>query len=384
MTPLTVEEVTSRADLERYRAEWSELVEQAGGNLFASDLYVIPFLDSIWRDRPMRFLFVREGNRLVGLVPFLKRRAGPVLCKGEASIVPAESGLPAGMLHRGDAAAVLDAAFDHLGSRRGRLAAAFRHADLGSPEPAAIEAAALRHGLIVARRPVPPSCVVRLDGSWDAYLCSRSRHFRSELKRKLKKLEAAGAVRRVTASSPDEVEAVLPDVMKIEERSWKHAQRSSLVADAKEWDRLRRLALLGAERGAARLHLIYVNEAPVGHVSCLVHRRTLYALKTSFDEAFRAHSPGAALFEQALRHAFEERLEAFEFLGIESRWKNEMATEVREQVDLCVFSRTKLRCRACHLYQDRLLPLVKSWLPARDAARHKLVWLWSERGHVRS
>lgn len=191
-------------------------------------------------------------------------------------------------------------------------------------------------------------------------------------------------MRRVTTSSPGEVEAVLPDVMKIEERSWKHAQRSSLVADAKEWDRLRRHALLGAERGAARLHLIYANEAPVGHVSCLVHRRTLYALKTSFDEAFRDCSPGAALFEQALRRAFEDRLEAFEFLGIESRWKNEMATEVREQVDMCVFSRSKLRCRMCWLYQDRVLPLARSWLPALEAAKRRLSWQWPERGHVRS
>lgn len=140
----------------------------------------------------MRFLFVREGDRLVGLVPFLKRRAGPVLCKGEASVVPAESGLPAGMLHRGAAAGVLDAAFGHLGSRRRRLAAAFRHADLGLPEPAAIEAVALRHGLMVARRPVLPSCVVRLEGSWDAYLRSRSRHFRSELKRKVKSWSPPG------------------------------------------------------------------------------------------------------------------------------------------------------------------------------------------------
>lgn len=384
MTPLTVEEVTCRADLERYRGEWAELVETAGGNLFSSDLYVVPFLESIWRDRPLRFLFVREGNRLVGLVPFLKRRAGPVLCKGEPSVVPAEGGLPAGMLHRGDTAAVLDAAFRHLGAPHGRLAAIFRHADLGSPEPAAIEAIARRHGLIVVRRPVPPSCVVRLGGSWDAYLSSRSRHFRSELKRKLKKLESAGAVRRVTACRPDEVEAVLPDVMKIEQGSWKQGQRASLTADAREGDRIRRLARLGAERGATRVHLIYLDEAPMGHVICLVHRGIQYALKTSFDEAYRAHSPGAALFDLALRHAFEERLEAFEFLGIESRWKHEMATEARQQVDLCVFSRGKLRCRACHLYQDHLLPLVKGHLPAQDALKQKLLWRWYERGRVRS
>ncbi len=384
MTRLTVEEVTCRADLERYRHEWAGLVDEAEGNLFASDLYVIPSLESTWRDRPMRFLFVRDGDRLVGLVPFLKRRAGPLFCTGEPSVAPAESGLPAGMLLLGDVAGVLEAALGHLRARGGRVAAIVRHADLGSPAPAAIEAIARRHGMMTALRPVPPSCVVRLDGSWEAYLASRSRHFRSELKRKLKKLESAGDLRRVSATRPDEIEAALPDLQKIERSSWKHAQRTSLADDAGEWERIERLARLSAERGAARLQLLYLDGVPVGHVFGLVQRRTLYALQTSFGEAFRELSPGAALFELALRRAFEEGLANFEFLGIESRWKNEMATEVREQVDLCVFSRSKLRCHACWLYQERLLPLARSWLPAREEARRRLGWLRPERGQVRS
>jgi CelD/BcsL family acetyltransferase involved in cellulose biosynthesis len=384
MSSLAVEEVESRSALEPLREEWQELVHSVRGSFFATDLFVCSYLDSKWLDRPMRVLFVRDERRLVAVFPFVCRSAPTDWCRGTNLSLPSESGLPGSILASGSRDHVLDAVFEHLAARHPRFAVSFRHLATGSDVAEAVRNAARRNGLLFTQRPVRGSCVLRLEGTWERYLASRKGHLRNEIKRKLKNLEASGAVRRVTAESPSEVEPALVDVLRVEERSWKQETGTSIAAHRSEVDLFRRLALHGSSRGATRIHLIYLDDVPISHVLSMVHEGRYYAIKTSYDQSFRSLSPGVAVFEFALRYAFEARLEDFEFLGVDSRWKTEMATYVRRQADVCVFSPRRLSCGTCAAYYDRLLPTVKAVVPYWSAVRTVLRGLHPDRKAVRS
>ena len=98
----------------------------------------------------------------------------------------------------------------------------------------------------------------------------------------------------------------------------------------------------------------------MAHILGAVYRGTYYALKTSYDEAYRAWSPGIVLFRHAIRKAFEDGLATFDFLGADSRWKSELANDARLHVDACAFAGSAWRCRWDRVRVGRVKPFLEA------------------------
>ena len=111
----------------------------------------------------------------------------------------------------------------------------------------------------------------------------------------------------------------------------------------------------------------------MAHLLGVAHRGTYYALKTSYDEAYRAWSPGIVLFQHAIRKAFEDGLATFDFLGDDSRWKGELANDRRAHVDACAFAGSALRCRWDRARVARIKPFLEERAPALVALRRRVL-----------
>ncbi|MFW5740984.1 MAG: GNAT family N-acetyltransferase [Myxococcota bacterium] len=119
-----------------------------------------------------------------------------------------------------------------------------------------------------------------------------------------------------------------------------------------------------AQRNRLRLHLLYLNGKPAAHVIGIRHRDAFYALKTSYDLGFRHLSPGLVMLDHALRSACEEGCTSFELLGMESRWKHELANAMRTYESVCFFPPGHLGCRWCNLRETHRKPFAKQQLIA--------------------
>lgn len=361
---LTVSDVRGRGRFEEFAPEWDALVSASpDGSLFETSEWIIRWMESYWAAGETMFLLIRDGPALVGAIPLLIDEDGEIGCSGTLTL-PKNSHVP----HASPVAApgrrreVLDAVFDHLAAERRVTRVIFTGLERDSAAWDDAADVVRRRNLRWLSWEATAILRVRIESTWDEYLKTRDSHVRSELKRKLRNVEKLSAVEWVVATTPESCTRLLPDVFRIEARSWKEAAGTSFLSDKGAGPFYEGLAYRAAERGWLRLYLLYVDGNPVAHLYGIVYKNEYLALKTSYDESAKSLSPGAALMAYALRDAFAQGYDAFDFLGVESRWKAELANETRRWSHACVFSRHAVRCRTCQAYQAGVKPFVRAHL----------------------
>jgi CelD/BcsL family acetyltransferase involved in cellulose biosynthesis len=343
---------------------WTALVERSpGGAFFETPEWLISWLEAFWEPRPAAFLFVWEADDLVGFAPFLRDENGDAWCPHTLTL-PNHAHLPRTTVVAapGRQAAVLDAVLEHFAATRRSPRVILANVDGESTLWPDIEHTIERRGLTSMRWPGPQEPWVRVDGTWEAYLQTRSPHVRSEMRRKRRKLERSGQMEITVLAGPGADVAAMERVMEVERQSWKHETSTSFDTEPGVEQFYSRLAERAANRGWLRVYLLGFDNAPAAHVYGMVYKNEYLALKTSYIQAQRALSPGTVLFEHALRDAFEQQYRSFDLLGVEARWKNELATSSRQPVTACLFAPSAVRCRACRSYNCTLKPILKEYL----------------------
>jgi CelD/BcsL family acetyltransferase involved in cellulose biosynthesis len=361
---LQVVEISARRGLEQYRGPWEVLLARDPyGDFFDTYEWLSTWLEFFWQDRPIAFLFVYRDGELLALLPLLSDEAGETWCRHTLSLPINHFSTRADLIGEKTTQGVLEALWGHLSETRRAVRLGLQSVATDSSLLPALEQVADVQRLRIQEWPALVCPLVRIEGDWDGYLASLSKHVRSEIRRKRRKFERAGDVELRIVTSPDDSRAAMEDILHIEERSWKEASQSSFTAVRGLADFYNTLSLRCARRGWLRNYILYVDDVPVAHMVGMVYRHRYYALKTSFDEHYSKLSPGAVLAVYVLEQAFAERLHVFDFLGLPSRWKDELANDVREHVGRCLFEERQLRCRTCAYFHNRLKPVIKNHLP---------------------
>jgi CelD/BcsL family acetyltransferase involved in cellulose biosynthesis len=187
---------------------------------------------------------------------------------------------------------------------------------------------------------VSSSPFLRINTDWESFLRSKSKHFREEQKRKVNKMRKAGQVDFVKISNPDQVHEVMQDILSIERNSWKEKEGTSFTAVPGLSEFYLDVAEIFARKHCLCIYLVYFNSVPIAHLFGIEYENGFYALKTSYDESYKELSPGVFLFTHALQDIFQSGLKELDFLGVESRWKNEIASETRHLVNIFVYPKT--------------------------------------------
>ncbi|MHB8873945.1 MAG: GNAT family N-acetyltransferase [Myxococcaceae bacterium] len=370
---LEIEEVRDPEQLAGHQGPWRELVERSPtGDIFQTWEWLSSWLECFWAGRPIRFLFVHDAGRLVGLAPLLDDPSGKVGCRGSLPLPVNEHVRRLDLVQDGDPRELLEALVRHLGKSNARFRLVLKQGRLSSPTGAALQAAAQSFGLAFTRVETLPSPIIRIDCDWPAFLATRSAHTRSELKRKSRKLERDFQPAWSIVSAPGECQRGMDDVMHIEERSWKEDAGTSFNAGDGLERFYRTVALRFAEAGWLKIYLLHLASQPVAHVFGAEFKQEYFAIKTSYDAAFRDASPGVVLIENALRDAFTRKLRAFDLLGEDSRWKRELANDSRPHANLCLYSRLDPYCACCAAHNGLLKPFIRANAPGVLAVARKV------------
>ncbi len=371
---IRVSEVTSRQQLQTWTGPWQSLVERAPeSDLFQSPQWLLPWLDAFWNDRPLAFLFIEDGERLIGLAPLVRDRGGELSCLDSFTLPVNPHTRRLDVLFERDPRSVLEAVLSHLRGAYPRVRLTLPQCRTDS---------AVVHALtgIVTDQPWSSSLqqsrsaspIVRLGDSFETYLASRHSHARQELERKVRKLAREWTPEWTVASSPEECTRAMPAVLAIEEKSWKAEDGTALHSR----ENVRRFYLSVARRMAAagwlRLYLLSLNGRPAAYILGAQFRDEYLAIKTSYDQELRRASPGQVLFHYALRDSFERRLAVFDFLGDDSRWKTELANGARAHLSICASSQLDAYCRWCIIREKGLKPLVREAAPGLVALKSRL------------
>jgi CelD/BcsL family acetyltransferase involved in cellulose biosynthesis len=166
-----------------------------------------------------------------------------------------------------------------------------------------------------------------VDGDWDAYLGRRRGHLVRELRRRRRKLERDGTLELEVVGEhdvpPDQLDAALEDVFRVEASGWKGERGTAIGATPATRAFYTAIARWLAARGWLRLAILRHGARPIAVDFAVEAYGTHSLIKTGFDPALRSVSPGMLLRQQMLERAFRGGMHRYDFLGIAESWKRE-------------------------------------------------------------
>lgn len=292
---------TSFTDVEtllREKAGWADLAQSA---LEPNPFYEADFLAAaerhLERGSRMRLLLVRDAadNALAGLFPLRKPRLRDGILFDALSLYANEySSLSTPLIRADGAAEILDAAFRFLAGKHG-IPQVLHFGKLAGNRPfhALLQAHAQAVRLPVLSVTHHDRAAIETRLTVKAYRALESASTRKSLNRKQKHLEALGTLAFLTI--PGETPDALATFLALEASGWKGRHGTALASRAET--RAFAEAALGASAGHPSLFFerLSLNGRPIAMNLNLRSQDAAFTLKTAYDEAFAAFSPGVLL-----------------------------------------------------------------------------------------
>ncbi|QOC22018.1 GNAT family N-acetyltransferase [Wenzhouxiangella sp. AB-CW3] len=204
----------------------------------------------------------------------------------------------------------------------------------------------------------PESPWIHIFPCWDDYLDSRSANFRKALRRKMRRLAAAGRVGLETVTGREELDKALADGLHIEAEGWKGSNRTAISSQPEVEGFYTELAGVMADRGQLRLHFLTLNDVRIAFDYSVIANRCLYSLKAGHSSAYARFSPGTVILGLILQRAHDEGLIGMDLLGDTDEFKMHWTDATHTHQWLHCYS-DSLRGRLLHLIKCRLLPTIR-------------------------
>lgn len=301
-------DIASFHHLER---DWNALADRMRQPLLRHEWF-LSGIEAFCRASDLRVATLESGGRVRAIAPLVAVRRGAL--RWFELIGAARLYEPADFLYDEPEQAALLAR--ELVAARAPLN--LRRIPAASPVGAALAGGSRRVSFGV-QRPAADAVYVPVSGSWDDYCNTLSSQRRYDLRRAHKRAGAA-VTSRVVTPTPSDVDALFEHACEIESRGWKGQQRSALKYNAPLREFFLRYVRRCAALGSLRIAWLDVGGEPCAMQIMVEAYRRLWVLKIGYDEAHARCSPGMLLTEAALRHAFEQGLEGYEFLGSPEPW----------------------------------------------------------------
>lgn len=315
--PLTVR----REELEAVAGPWARLVERLPTPVpFVHPTWQRVWLDEFRNGRELVLLTVRDGDELIGVAPFLRDEARLSLV-GHRSICDYMDVVVAPGRE--------DDVFPALWQALSDLP--WAELDLpglgdGSPTLTTLLTLARSSSCEVEQTQEAVAPGVDLPESWDAYLAGLPKKDRHELRRKLRRLQAAGELEFRTYTTADELRDRLTLLLQLMVASRSDKARFMTEQMGRFFHQMT-VAL--AEEGLIRLHELELNRRPVASVLCFEQAGQVLFYNSGYDPQHAPLAVGLISKALALRDAIERGCRRADFLRGAEPYKYDLGAQDR-------------------------------------------------------
>lgn len=320
--------------------EWMELVEVTGADLSLAPEWFKSTADSRHVTARAGIFAVRRAGRLIGVLPHVERHeriGGVPVFIAEATgsfLVAYHPDVIAGE----EKDAVLEAIVRECRTRYDVLV--LPNFPSGDCSTLAAVRIAREQGVLMGSRAGHVSPYLSINTEWDEFVAGKDKKFRYKVRNGMKELAAAGAVTEEWFTTEAGLGKFFADMLSIEAHSWKAAAEMAVSGSDMERSFYEQLLPFLVRRDALRANVLYLDGSPVAYSLCYLWRGAFRQLKTSFDDGHAKLSPGSAVLQSAIRHAFSVGAREFDFLGDAMLHKNQWASGIREHTTLHLFLHT--------------------------------------------
>ncbi len=195
-----------------------------------------------------------------------------------------------------------------------------------SPILAELPGAAARHGWSVEVLDEDVSPGLSLPDTWEEYLAGLGRKRRHELRRKQRRLEAAGEVEHLVYATPDETADRLGEFIRLHRMST--PEKAEFLTPEREAF-FRAVTAELAPRDMVRLYFLHLNGEPVATSLCFEHAGTRLVYNSGFDPKLRSLSVGVVNHAMVVRRSIAEGIKFVDFLRGNERYKYDLGARDR-------------------------------------------------------
>jgi hypothetical protein len=170
-----------------------------------------------------------------------------------------------------------------------------------------------------------------ISGKYEDYWKQRSKNLTHNLSRQRRRLKEQGNVLELlTDRNADSVAGAIQEYGLLESTGWKGEEGSAVAADNVQGRFYREMLEDFCGRGEAVIYRLRLNGKTVASDLCLERDKTLFILKTAYDEGVQGLSLGLLLHQEIFQSVFEEeKLGVIEFYGRLRDWHTKWTSETR-------------------------------------------------------
>ncbi len=166
-----------------------------------------------------------------------------------------------------------------------------------------------------------PTPFLPITATWPEFEAAMSSRDRYTLRRARKKANSFGKVHLEIASpGPETLMPCLEEFCRVEAAGWKGREGTAIIQDERMKRFIFSYAMAASRIGKLRLCSLRINNVAAASLLAVEYFDSFWVLKIGFDEAFARCSPGILLMHETIHHAFQNRLETYEFLGADAPW----------------------------------------------------------------
>jgi CelD/BcsL family acetyltransferase involved in cellulose biosynthesis len=325
--------IRNLAELQAVAQEWNALPGACRNPLLAHE-WILSAAESFHTDGELRILALIRDNRLSAVAPLALTRARGI--RRLEFIGSSRLYEPAGFLYEN-----LES-LHKLCNALTSLKHPVKFQRIAEPAEVTDFLAIMAKGrghIILAAASTSPYLTIRTP--WDLYFASISSRRRYDFRRVRTRLSVNGEV-SVDIRNP--TMEILPELMeealRVESSGWKGRRGSGLLTSQKLRHFFTTYTVRACQLGILRLCFLRVNGSAIAMQIAVQYANRWWVLKIGYDEQWADYSPGMQLMMETVRHAFENGLEGYEFLGTSESWLRIWSQEEHSYPTFSYYPRT--------------------------------------------
>ena len=184
---------------------------------------------------------------------------------------------------------------------------------------------------IVISRPPAGSVYIPITTTWEEFWNSLQSRRRYDFRRARKKAEKEGKITvKIMCPEYKDLSSHLEAAFTIEASGWKGRKGSAILKNERLQHFFETYAGLACKERKLRLCFLHIADDPVAMQIGVQYANRFWVLKIGYDEKWGKCSPGMQLAYETMRHAFDQGLESYEWLGTDEDWLHAWPVEIHD------------------------------------------------------
>jgi len=325
---ITIEVINKYQDVFKLKDVWNQLNERGPDEVSLSFEWIVSLWESHLNKEDAMVLLFRKEDRLVGIAPLYteKIRTGviPMTRIGLMSNLYCTHN---DLIISEDKQDCLEAMFRYFDKKRIKWDL-FNFSDFinTSSSVDTIKDLSKKYGFVIKEIESDSSPYLPIKGSFEEFLAKKKRTKRRILIGGVENIQLLGKVEVKTYCGDGPLEPVIDNIFKIERKSWKEKDKSSITSSYSQMEFYRLFSEKIKAKKWIYITFLELNGEAIAYFYSIKYKNRLLNLKGSYVESYKDCVPGKVLYCNLIRDIHGSGIKEFDFLGkaefLKMTWTN--------------------------------------------------------------